>query len=122
MASPGDGRFPAAHGPGKKMRADMALVERGLAPSREKARALILACEVLVDDRPLAKAGDLVAPDAELRLRNEPLPFVSRGGLKLAKALEVFQVAVGGRVALDVGASTGGFTDCLLQGGAVRVY
>ena len=122
MASPGDSRSSAAHGPGKKMRADMALVERGLAPSREKARALILAGEVLGGDRPLAKAGDLVSPDAELRLRSQPLPFVSRGGLKLAKALEAFEIAVGGRVALDVGASTGGFTDCLLQHGAVRVY
>jgi len=106
----------------KKQRADLAVVERGLAPSREKARALILAGEVLANEQPVTKAGDLVAADAVLRLRSEPLPYVSRGGLKLAKALDVFGVEVAGRVALDVGASTGGFTDCLLQRGARRVY
>jgi 23S rRNA (cytidine1920-2'-O)/16S rRNA (cytidine1409-2'-O)-methyltransferase len=97
------------------------LVEKGLAPSREKARALILAGEVLVGDRPIDKAGELVEIGAELRLRSAPMPFVSRGGIKLAHALEVFGVEVRDRVALDVGASTGGFTDCLLQRGAARV-
>lgn len=108
--------------PARRMRADVALVEQGLAPSREKARALILAGEVLAADRPIDKAGDLVASDAVLRLRNAPMPFVSRGGLKLAHALSTFGVDVAGRVALDVGASTGGFTDCLLQRGAARVF
>jgi 23S rRNA (cytidine1920-2'-O)/16S rRNA (cytidine1409-2'-O)-methyltransferase len=105
----------------KRIRADLALVERGLAPSREKARALILAGEVLAGDRPIDKAGELVEATAELRLRSAPMPYVSRGGLKLAHALDVFGVEVRDRVALDVGASTGGFTDCLLQRGALRV-
>lgn len=95
---------------------------QGLAPSREKARALILAGEVLAGDRPVEKAGDLVEPAAELRLRSAPMPYVSRGGIKLAHALDTFAVDVAGAVALDVGASTGGFTDCLLQRGAARVY
>jgi 23S rRNA (cytidine1920-2'-O)/16S rRNA (cytidine1409-2'-O)-methyltransferase len=107
---------------GGRMRADLAVVEQGLAPSRERARALILAGEVLAGDRPVQKAGELVAPDAALRLRSEPMPFVSRGGLKLAHALTTFAIDVGGVTALDVGASTGGFTDCLLQRGAARVY
>ena len=106
----------------KRVRADLALVDQGLAPSREKARALILAGEVLAGDRPIVKAGDLVDEGAELRLRSAPMPYVSRGGVKLAHALEVFGVDVRGVVALDVGASTGGFTDCLLQRGAARVY
>jgi 23S rRNA (cytidine1920-2'-O)/16S rRNA (cytidine1409-2'-O)-methyltransferase len=106
----------------KRVRADLALVDQGLAPSREKARALILAGEVLAGDRPIDKAGDLVDEGAELRLRSAPMPYVSRGGLKLAHALDTFGVDPSGRVALDVGASTGGFTDCLLQRGAVRVH
>ena len=105
-----------------RVRADLALVEQGLAPSRERARALILAGEVLDGDRPVGKAGELVAAGAPLRLRNEPMPFVSRGGLKLAHALATFALDVQGRVAVDVGASTGGFTDCLLQAGVARVY
>ena len=105
----------------RRMRADLALVEQGLAPSREKARALILAGEVLAGDRPIDKAGELVDGTAELRLRSAPMPFVSRGGLKLAHGLDVFGIEVRDRVALDVGASTGGFTDCLLQRGAARV-
>jgi 23S rRNA (cytidine1920-2'-O)/16S rRNA (cytidine1409-2'-O)-methyltransferase len=105
-----------------KMRADLAVVEQGLAGSRERARALILAGEVLEGDRPVKKAGELVGAGAVLRLRSEPMPYVSRGGVKLAHALEVFGVDPRGLVALDVGASTGGFTDCLLQRGAARVY
>jgi 23S rRNA (cytidine1920-2'-O)/16S rRNA (cytidine1409-2'-O)-methyltransferase len=105
-----------------RMRADLALVEQGLAPSRERARALILAGEVLDGDRPVGKAGELVAAGAPLRLRSEPMPFVSRGGLKLAHALRTFALDVAGRTAVDVGASTGGFTDCLLQAGVARVY
>jgi 23S rRNA (cytidine1920-2'-O)/16S rRNA (cytidine1409-2'-O)-methyltransferase len=105
-----------------RVRADLALVEQGLAPSREKARALILAGEVLAGDRPIEKAGQLVEAAAELRLRSAPMPYVSRGGVKLAHALDTFGVEPHGLVALDVGASTGGFTDCLLQRGAVRVH
>ncbi|HEY2730757.1 MAG TPA: TlyA family RNA methyltransferase [Polyangia bacterium] len=105
-----------------RVRADLALVEQGLAPSREKARALILAGEVLAGDRPIEKAGELVEAAAELRLRSAPMPYVSRGGVKLAHALDMFGVEPRGLVALDVGASTGGFTDCLLQRGAVRVH
>ncbi|MFL5307764.1 MAG: TlyA family RNA methyltransferase [Polyangia bacterium] len=105
----------------RRVRADLALVEQGLAPSRERARALILAGEVLAGDRPIDKAGDLVDAGAELRLRSAPMPYVSRGGLKLAHALDVFGVDPRGLTALDVGASTGGFTDCLLQRGAARV-
>jgi 23S rRNA (cytidine1920-2'-O)/16S rRNA (cytidine1409-2'-O)-methyltransferase len=106
----------------KRVRADLALVDQGLAPSREKARALILAGEVLAGDRPIDKAGELVDASAELRLRSAPMPYVSRGGLKLAHALDTFGIDPAGLVALDVGASTGGFTDCLLQRGAVRVH
>jgi 23S rRNA (cytidine1920-2'-O)/16S rRNA (cytidine1409-2'-O)-methyltransferase len=105
-----------------RVRADLALVEQGLAPTREKARALILAGQVLDGDRPVDKAGDLVGAQAALRLRGEPMPFVSRGGIKLAHALVTFGLDVKDLVAVDVGASTGGFTDCLLQHGARRVY
>jgi 23S rRNA (cytidine1920-2'-O)/16S rRNA (cytidine1409-2'-O)-methyltransferase len=112
---------PPAAPPGHpRLRADLALVERGLAPSRERARALILAGEVLEGDRPVDKAGQLVDA-AGLRLRSEPMPYVSRGGVKLAHALATFSLDVRGRSALDIGASTGGFTDCLLQAGAARV-
>ena len=106
----------------RRVRADLALVEQGLAPTREKARALILAGQVLDGDRPVDKAGDLVGVQASLRLRGEPMPYVSRGGVKLAHALSTFGLEVKDLVALDVGASTGGFTDCLLQRGARRVY
>jgi 23S rRNA (cytidine1920-2'-O)/16S rRNA (cytidine1409-2'-O)-methyltransferase len=105
-----------------KLRADVAVFEQGLSPSRERARALILAGEVLCDDRPVQKAGEVVPASAVLRLRGEPMPYVSRGGLKLAHAIDTFAVKVGGAVAVDIGASTGGFTDCLLQRGAARVY
>jgi 23S rRNA (cytidine1920-2'-O)/16S rRNA (cytidine1409-2'-O)-methyltransferase len=105
-----------------KIRADLALFEQGLAPSREKARAMILAGQVLCGDRPIEKAGEGIAHGAALRLRGEPMPYVSRGGVKLAHALKVFDVDVKDQVALDVGASTGGFTDCLLSHGTRRVY
>lgn len=104
-----------------RVRLDVLLVERGLAPSRERARRLIMAGDVLVDERPVTKAGNQVAPTASLRLRAEPSPYVSRGGEKLAGALDAFTLDVGGRIALDVGASTGGFTDCLLRRGVARV-
>lgn len=104
-----------------KERIDKLMVQLQLAGSRDRARALILAGRVLVDDHIVDKVGTQVYLDASIRLRGEDIPFVSRGGLKLAKALEFFDVAVTGRVAIDVGASTGGFTDCLLQNGAAKV-
>ena len=104
-----------------KLRLDKLLVERGLAASRERAQALILAGNVLVDNQKLEKAGAQVAPNAAIRLLGEDLKYVSRGGLKLERALEHWQIEVEGTVCLDVGASTGGFTDCLLQHGAARV-
>ena len=106
---------------GVKERIDKLVVDRALAPSREKARALIMAGQIVVNDHVAEKAGQMVSVDAEIRLKGEPLPFVSRGGLKLEKALNEFGVDVNGLVALDVGASTGGFTDCLLQRGAAKV-
>jgi 23S rRNA (cytidine1920-2'-O)/16S rRNA (cytidine1409-2'-O)-methyltransferase len=104
-----------------KERLDKLVLERGLAPSREKAKALIMAGQVVVDDHLADKAGLMVSLEAEIRLKGEPLPYVSRGGLKLAKGLDAFGIDVTGISAIDVGASTGGFTDCLLQRGAVRV-
>jgi 23S rRNA (cytidine1920-2'-O)/16S rRNA (cytidine1409-2'-O)-methyltransferase len=98
------------------------LLERGLVISREAARARILAGEVLVDEWPATKAGTLVNTAAAIRLKSPSAPYVSRGGAKLAQALEAFAMEVAGKVALDVGASTGGFTDCLLQRGAARVF
>lgn len=105
-----------------KVRLDQLLVQRGLCESRVKAQARILAGEVLVADRPVTKAGTAVAEDAELRLRGEEPPFVSRGGIKLAAALDRWGINPAGWTCFDAGASTGGFTDCLLQRGAVRVY
>lgn len=104
-----------------RRRLDELLVERGLAPTRAKARALILAGQVLVDGVQGGKAGQLVDPGCRLEVL-QPLPYVSRGGLKLQAALDQFGIAVADKVCLDVGASTGGFTDCLLQRGARRVY
>jgi 23S rRNA (cytidine1920-2'-O)/16S rRNA (cytidine1409-2'-O)-methyltransferase len=104
-----------------KSRLDKLLVERGLAPSRERAQALILAGKVLVDEQKVEKAGTAVERNASIRLLGEDLKYVSRGGLKLEKALDHWNISVAGRVCLDVGASTGGFTDCLLQRGALRV-
>ncbi len=104
-----------------KQRIDTLLVERGLAESREKAHALILAGEVLVNERVVAKPATQVRADVPIRLRQKP-PFVSRGGIKLAHALDQFHIDVASLVALDVGTSTGGFTDCLLKRGASRVY
>jgi 23S rRNA (cytidine1920-2'-O)/16S rRNA (cytidine1409-2'-O)-methyltransferase len=104
-----------------KMRVDLLLVERGLVSSRERARALILAGRVLVREQKVDKPGTMVREDSPIRLLGEDTPFVSRGGLKLAGALDHWQIAVKGRACLDVGASTGGFTDCLLQHGAAHV-
>ncbi len=105
-----------------KLRLDKLMVERGLAPSREKAQALIMAGQVVVGDHAAEKAGQQVLPDVEIRIKGEVLPYVSRGGLKLERGLDAFAITAEGRIALDVGASTGGFTDCLLQRGAARVY
>ncbi len=104
-----------------RIRLDLALVERGLCPSREQAKRLIMAGEVLVGEEVVSKPGWLVRRDAALRVRQPPR-FVSRGGLKLEGALDHFGLDVTGLVALDIGASTGGFTDCLLQRGAAKVY
>jgi 23S rRNA (cytidine1920-2'-O)/16S rRNA (cytidine1409-2'-O)-methyltransferase len=105
-----------------KQRLDKLVLESGLAPTIEKAKALIMAGLVVVGDHTIDKAGQQVASDAEIRLKGEVHPFVSRGGLKLRKALDEFGVDVAGSVAVDVGSSTGGFTDCLLQAGAVKVF
>ena len=102
-------------------RLDVLLVQRGLAPSREQAQALILAGQVWVEGRPAPRAGTRVPTEAAVEVQGR-LPYVSRGGVKLAHALDAFGLEVGGWVALDVGASTGGFTDALLQRGAARVY
>jgi 23S rRNA (cytidine1920-2'-O)/16S rRNA (cytidine1409-2'-O)-methyltransferase len=104
-----------------KLRLDKLLVDRGLAASRERAQALILAGKVLVNDQKLDKAGAQIEAAAAIRLLGEDLKYVSRGGLKLERALEHWQIDVEGKVGLDVGASTGGFTDCLLQHGAAGV-
>ena len=104
-----------------KLRLDKLLVERGLVPSRERAQALILAGKVLVNEQKIEKSGAAVEPDVTLRLLGDDLQYVSRGGLKLERALDHWRIDVKGLACLDVGASTGGFTDCLLQRGAARV-
>jgi 23S rRNA (cytidine1920-2'-O)/16S rRNA (cytidine1409-2'-O)-methyltransferase len=105
-----------------KTRLDVALVERGLAESRAAAQRLVMAGLVFSGERRLDKPGHSIADDAPIEVRGQPHPYVSRGGLKLERALDHFGIVVAGRIALDVGASTGGFTDCLLQRGAARVY
>jgi len=104
-----------------KIRIDVLLAERNLVASRERARAMILAGRVLVNEQKVDKPGTAVPPDAEVRLLGEDMPYVSRGGLKLQAALDHWNIGVNGRSCLDVGASTGGFTDCLLQSGAAHV-
>ncbi len=104
-----------------RSRLDQLVVERGLAPTRERARALILAGQVRVAGQPATKAGMSVSADADVSLAVPDHPYVGRGGLKLAHALDEFRIRVAGRECLDIGASTGGFTDALLQRGAVRV-
>ena len=104
-----------------KSRLDKFLVEQGLAASRERAQALILAGKVLVDEQRIDKAGAQVEASAAIRLLDEDLKYVSRGGLKLERALDHWRIDVRARICVDVGASTGGFTDCLLQRGAARV-
>jgi 23S rRNA (cytidine1920-2'-O)/16S rRNA (cytidine1409-2'-O)-methyltransferase len=104
-----------------RSRLDKLLVERGLVPSRVRAQALILAGRVLVNEQKVEKAGADVESDAAIRILGDDLPFVSRGGLKLARALEYWRIDVQGQTCMDIGASTGGFTDCLLQNGAAKV-
>ena len=105
----------------RKSRLDLLLVERGLAETRTQAQALILAGDVFVGEQPAEKPGSLVPGDAPLRLRQK-LRYVSRGGLKLEGALRQLAISVEGKICVDIGASTGGFTDCLLQAGALKVY
>lgn len=102
-------------------RLDVLLVRKGLYPSRERARSVIMAGRVFVNGRRVDKAGTAVAADAQIQIRGKDCPYVSRGGLKLARALDEFGIDLQGKVVLDVGASTGGFTDCALQAGAARV-
>ena len=106
----------------KRARLDLLLVERGMFETRNKAQAAIMAGLVLVNGKAAGKAGDMTAADVELTLKSDPCPYVSRGGLKLKAALDEFALPTAGRICLDVGASTGGFTDCLLQAGALKVY
>lgn len=105
-----------------KERLDVLLVKRGLADSREKAKAIIMEGIVYVDGQKEDKAGTTFDEEAVLEVRGDRLPYVSRGGLKLEKAMQVFDLDLTGKVCMDVGASTGGFTDCMLQNGAVKVY
>ncbi|WP_042162670.1 TlyA family RNA methyltransferase [Paenibacillus gorillae] len=105
-----------------KERIDVLLVERGFYPSREKAKAALMAGLVLVDDEPVDKSGTKIARTAEIRVKGAIHPYVSRGGLKLEKAIKSFGIELKDRVMLDIGASTGGFTDCALQNGASFVY
>ena len=105
-----------------KSRLDALLAERGLTESREQAKRLILAGLVFVNEQKIDKAGTMVAEEAEIRVAGQEHPYVGRGGLKLEKALREFQLDPAGKIAIDVGASTGGFTDCLLQRGAKKVY
>ena len=105
-----------------KERLDVLLVKRGLAETREKAKTTLMAGLVLVNGQKIDKAGTMVKEDAELRVLGDALPYVSRGGLKLEKAMETFGISMEGKVAADIGASTGGFTDCALQRGAAKVF
>lgn len=105
-----------------KKRIDVLLYEKGLAPSREKARTLIMAGCVYADNQKFDKPGDTVREDAVLEVRGNTLRYVSRGGLKLEKAMQLFPIKLENTVCMDIGASTGGFTDCMLQNGASKVY
>jgi len=106
----------------KKERLDALLVNRGMFESRAKAQAAIMAGQVLVNEQKIEKAGTAVNPECTIRILGNKLPYVSRGGLKLEKALQIFPISVADKVVADVGASTGGFTDCALQNGAIKVY
>lgn len=106
----------------EKQRIDVLLTELGLVESREKARSLIMAGQVFVDNQKVDKAGTAIKCDANVEVRGSTLRYVSRGGLKLEKALQEFEINLDHKIAMDIGASTGGFTDCMLQNGAVKVY
>ena len=106
----------------KKIRLDVLLVEQGLLDSRQKAQAHIMAGLVFVNGQRVDKPGTAVANDAQIEVRGRALPYVSRGGLKLEKAMKTFPITLEGKICADIGASTGGFTDCMLQNGAARVY
>ena len=106
----------------KKQRLDVLLVEKGLAPSREKAKAIIMAGIVYVDGNKEDKAGTTFPEQVVIEVKGKTLPYVSRGGLKLEKAMQQFPITLADKVCMDVGSSTGGFTDCMLQNGAVKVY
>ncbi len=106
----------------KKQRLDVLLVEKGLAPSREKAKAIIMAGIVYVDGNKEDKAGTTFPENATIEVKGKTLPYVSRGGLKLEKAMQKFPITLSGKACMDVGSSTGGFTDCMLQNGATKVY
>ena len=106
----------------KKYRLDLLLIEKGLAKSRQRAQALVMAGKVLVNERPVDKPGFFVSPEDRIELKGTDIPYVSRGGLKLEAALQALSLDVKGSICIDVGASTGGFTDCLLQHGAECVY
>jgi 23S rRNA (cytidine1920-2'-O)/16S rRNA (cytidine1409-2'-O)-methyltransferase len=121
VAPPPQPPGPTGRGRRPKVRVDTLVFDRGLAPSRERARALILAGQVLVNGRAAGKPGTAVPADADVSLLRPDHPYVGRGGVKLAHALDAFAISVAGREALDIGASTGGFTDVLLQRGASRV-
>lgn len=106
----------------KKIRLDVAVFERGYAPSREKAKAIIMAGQVYVNNQKVDKAGTEIKEDDVLEVRGATLKYVSRGGLKLEKAMQEFPIDLDGKICMDVGASTGGFTDCMLMNGAIKVY
>ena len=106
----------------KKERLDVLLVKRGLAESREKAKAIIMTGNVFVEEQREDKAGSTFAEDAQIRIKGTPMKYVSRGGYKLEKAMELWHVPLQDKLCMDVGSSTGGFTDCMLQNGAVKVY
>ena len=105
-----------------KIRLDQYLVQHGLIQSRERAKAMIMAGVVFVNEQKVDKAGEMIAEDAKVEVRGHDIGYVSRGGLKLEKAMQVFPMRPDGKVCMDIGASTGGFTDCMLKNGAVKVY
>ena len=105
-----------------KIRLDQYLCQNGLVQSRERAKALIMSGIVFVNEQKVDKAGEMIAPDAKVEVRGHDIGYVSRGGLKLEKAMQAFPMRPDGKVCMDIGASTGGFTDCMLQNGAVKVY
>ncbi len=121
-SSPYKGEGIDSHKYMPRTRIDKLLVEKGLAPTREKAAALVMAGCVLVNEAPVTKPGHAVDEAGAIRVRGQDHPYVGRGGVKLARALDEFEIDPSGRICMDVGASTGGFTDCLLKRGAAKVY